>query len=260
MIAPAAEGRVSFRRAEPVMGTVVSFDVRPQGLAAEQTRAALREACAVVHDADACFSLYRPKSPLSRLRRGELAIDDAPAEIGEVLEECRRVRDLSGGWFDPWAMDGGVDPTGLVKGWAAVRALRVLQAAGAGAGAAMINAAGDVAVHGRPAPARRWQIGVRRPESPQVLSCVVEAGGAVATSGQYERGPHVLDPRTGLPASAARSATVCGPDLTVADGLATGLLAAGRRGLGQIAAAGYEAMIIDPDGRLVHTSGFPFLG
>jgi FAD:protein FMN transferase len=211
----------------------------------------------VLHDADACFSLYRHESPLSRLRRGELAIGDAPAEIGEVLEQCRHVRELSGGWFDPWATDGGVDPTGLVKGWAAVRALRVLQAAGAGA--AMVNAAGDLALHGRPAPGRRWQIGVRTPESPQVISCVVEADGAVATSGHYERGPHVLDPRTGLPASAARSATVCGPDLTVADGLATGLLAAGHRGLGQIVAAGYEAMIIDPEGRLVHTSGFPIL-
>jgi thiamine biosynthesis lipoprotein len=257
MTAAGAEGRVSLRRAEPVMGTVVSFDVRPQGLAADQTRAALRAACAVLHDADACFSLYRHDSPLSRIRRGTLAIDDAPAEIREVLEECRRVRDLSDGWFDPWAIDGGVDPTGLVKGWAAMRALRILRAAGVGA--AMINAAGDVGVHGRPAPDRRWQIGVRTPESPHVLSCVVEAEGAVATSGQYERGPHVLDPRTGLAASAARSATVCGADLTVADGLATGLLAAGRRGLSAIVAAGYEAMIIDSEGRLVHTSSFPLV-
>ena len=28
---------------------------------------------------------------------------------------------MSGGWFDPWAMPGGVDPTGLVKGWAVDR-------------------------------------------------------------------------------------------------------------------------------------------
>ena len=184
--AAAAEGRVSFRRAEPVMGTIVSFDLRPQGLAGEQTRWALREGCAVLHGADACFSLYRDDSPLSRIRAGVLAVDDAPAEIGEVLEACRRVRDLSDGWFDPWALGGGVDPTGLVKGWAAVRALRVLERAGVGA--AMINAAGDVAMYGRPALDRLWQIGVRTPESAHVLSCVVAVGGAVATSGQYERG------------------------------------------------------------------------
>jgi FAD:protein FMN transferase len=250
------ESSVTFRRAEPVMGTVVSFDVRPQGLPAQMTRAALREACAVLHEADACFSLYHAESPLSRLRRGEIEIGDAPSEIGEVLEECRRVRELSGGWFDPWAMEGGVDPTGLVKGWAAARALAVLQ--GAGTGAAMVNAAGDLAMFGRPSTDQRWRIGVRTPEAPDLLSCVVELEGAVATSGQYERGPHVIDPRTGLPASAARSATVCGRDLAVADGLATGLLAAGRRGLAPIVAAGYEAMIIDDDGEVLHTSGFPF--
>lgn len=250
-------GAATFRRAEHVMGTVVSLDVRPQGLAAEHTRGALQEACAVLHEADACFSLYRDDSPLSRLRRGELRLELAPAEVGEVLDECLRVRELSGGWFDPWAMDGGVDPTGLVKGWAAARALEVLERAGAGA--AMINAAGDIAVFGRPAAERGWHVGVRTPESAHVLSCVVEAHGAVATSGQYERGAHVRDPHTGLPARAAQSATVCGPDLAVADGLATGLLAAGRRGLGQITAAGYEAMIIDPVGRLAHTSGFPIL-
>jgi thiamine biosynthesis lipoprotein len=256
MTATSAEGGVAFRRAEPVMGTVVSFDLRPQGLAAEITRAALREACAALHGADACFSLYRPGSSLSRLRRGELALEDAPEDIREVLALSRRVRELSGGWFDPWGMADGFDPTGLVKGWAAARALRILERSGVGA--AMINAAGDIAACGRPAPDRRWRVGVRAPEAADRLCCVLALDGAVATSGQYERGPHVLDPRTGGPASAARSATVAGPDLTVADGLATGLLVAGRRGLSSIVAAGYEAMIIDADGALVHTSGFPF--
>ncbi|MGH2907855.1 MAG: FAD:protein FMN transferase, partial [Solirubrobacteraceae bacterium] len=195
---------VTFRRAEPVMGTVVSFDVRPQGLSGDATRAALRRACAALHDADACFSLYRADSPLSRLRRGELALGDAPEDIGEVLDHCRRVRELSGGWFDPWALPGGVDPTGLVKGWATERALRILEQAGVGA--AMVNGAGDIAVCGRPAVDRRWRIGVRTPEASDRLSCVVEIDGAVATSGHYERGPHVLDPHTGEPASAARSA------------------------------------------------------
>jgi thiamine biosynthesis lipoprotein len=239
------------------MGTIVSFDVRPQGLDAEATSAALRAACAELHDADSCFSLYRPGSPLSRLRRGELALEEAPVQIAEVLEHCRRVRELSGGWFDPWAMPGGVDPTGLVKGWAAARALGILR--DAGAGAAMVNAAGDLATLGRPAPDRPWRIGVRAPESPERFSCIVEADGAVATSGQYERGPHVLDPRTGGPASGALSATVCGPELTTADGLATGLLAAGGGGLRAIEAAGYEAMVIDLDGALLHTSAFPIL-
>ncbi|HET9125758.1 MAG TPA: FAD:protein FMN transferase [Solirubrobacteraceae bacterium] len=253
-----AAGEVTFRRAEPVMGTVVSFDIRPRGLPARETTAAVLQACAVLHDADACFSLYREDSPLSRLRRGELRPEEVPAEIGEVLDACRNVRELSGGWFDPWAAEGGVDPTGLVKGWAAERALGVLREAGAGA--AMVNAAGDIALFGGPASGQRWRIGVRSPDAPDALCCVLEPEGAVATSGQYERGPHVWDPRTGAPARAARSATVCGPSLTIADGLATGLLAAGEAGFSPIVAAGYEAMIIGADGGLAHTSGFPILG
>jgi hypothetical protein len=31
---------------------------------------------------------------------------------------CEAAREASDGWFDPWAMPGGYDPTGLVKGWA----------------------------------------------------------------------------------------------------------------------------------------------
>ncbi len=49
-----AAGAVTFRHAEPVMGTVVSFDVRPQGLPAEATRAAIAAACDVLHAPTTC--------------------------------------------------------------------------------------------------------------------------------------------------------------------------------------------------------------
>lgn len=244
-----------FRRAEPVMGTVVSFDLRPGPIPAVRVRAALRAACASLHDADRVFSLYRPDSPLQRIRDGRLTLDAAPAEIPEVLSLCATARELSGGWFDPWALSGGVDPTGLVKGWAAERAAAILR--GAGIAAAMVNAAGDVITFGRPEAERPWRIGVRSPAAPDQLFAVVETDGAVATSGQYERPDHVIDPHTGLPARAALSATVCGPSLTIADALATGLLAAGRTGLAAVRAAGYEALLVDPSGELMATAGFP---
>jgi thiamine biosynthesis lipoprotein ApbE len=53
------------------------------------------------------------------------------------------------------------------------------------------------------------------------------------------------------------SATVTGEDLAVADGLATGLLAAGRDGLAIVRCAGYEAMVIEPDATLRATADFP---
>jgi thiamine biosynthesis lipoprotein len=245
---------VIFRHAERVMGTVVSFDVRPRGLAYERTRTALACACDVLHRADDVFSLYRPASPVSRLRRGELTLADCPPEVSDVLALCEQARELSDGWFDPWALPGGVDPTGLVKGWAASQAARVLQEAGVGAG--MVNAAGDVVVFGRPSPASTWRIGVRSPDCPDHLVCIVDADGAAATSGSYERGD-VRDVRTGGPATAALSATVCGPDLALADALATGLLAAGEAGFDAITHAGYEAMTVLPGGGVAQTRGFP---
>lgn len=202
--------------------------------------------------------MYRPDTPLARLRRGELAIEQCPPEIREVPELCERARRLSGGWFDPWAMPGGFNPTGLVKGWAAERACRSL--ADAGVGAAMVNAAGDISLFGRPDDDEPWGIGIRSPQAADRLLCAVEARDAVATSGSYVRGEHILDPDTGAPARAAQAATVCGPELAVADGLATGLIAAGVAGLAALEGSGYEALVIAPDSAIVHTTGFPFAG
>ena len=80
----------------------------------------------------------------------------------------------------------------------------------------------------------------------------------MATSGSYERGDHVLDAYTGKPAASALSATVCGPDLAMADAFATGLLAAGASGFDAIITAGYQALIVTPDRAVRHTDAFPF--
>jgi thiamine biosynthesis lipoprotein len=217
---------------------------------------ALRSACRVLHEADAVFSTWNPDSPMSRVRRGELALEDAPVVMRDVLRTCGLARELSGGWFDPWAMPGGVDPTGLVKGWAAQRAAAELQSAGITS--AMINAAGDIVVLGEPEPGRPWQVGLRDPRRPERLTCIVPVEGAIATSAHYERSGQVLDPRDGTPAFGLRSATVMGPDLGVADALATGLLAAGAAGLTQIAELeDYSAYGIGPAGVVRVTPGFP---
>lgn len=239
------------------MGTLVSIDVRPQGLPMTSTRAAVGEACELLHRADEVFSLYKPDSPMSRLRRGEIELQDCPAEVSEVVELCELAKLASGGWFDPWGLPGGFDPTGLVKGWAAAEAARVLEAGGIGAG--MVNAAGDIATFGRPSHRDAWRVGIRTPESPELLACVIELRGAVATSGRYERGDHIWDVAAGKPASGVASATVCGPELAMADALATGLLVAGSAGLDAVIGAGYDALLLLEDGESVTTAEFPSL-
>ncbi len=244
--------------AEPVMGTVVSFALRPGELPDPDVRAALGAACAVLRDADAVFSTWNPGSPLSRLRRGAPPATQ-PTVMAEVLTACQQARDASGGWFDPWAMPGGYDPTGLVKGWAVDKALRMLDQAGIPA--ALVNGGGDLAAFGMPGLGRCWRAGIRHPWRATGLAAVVEVHGAVATSAGYERGAHLVDPRTGQPASQAASATVTGPSLARADALATGLAVGGDAALELISGlAGYQAYLIRPDGSETWTPGMEFAG
>lgn len=251
--APVLEALI--RRAEPVMGTVVSIHVRPGDVSEGDVYLAIAEARARLHRADAVFSTWKANSPMSRFRRGEMGRDQLPAEVADVLDRCAEARRVSGGWFDPWAAPGGVDPTGLVKGWAAAQALEALK--DCGAPAAMVNAGGDVALFGLRSPGQAWRIGIQNPFDRATLATVVEPVSAVATSGTYERGAHVFDPFNGQTRAAVASATVTGPDLGLADALATGLLAGGRAALGAVEDLdGYEALLIDWDGELRPTDGF----
>jgi thiamine biosynthesis lipoprotein len=240
------------------MGTVVTFDlyngnhVAPGDLCVQVARAS-----ALLRRADALFSTWKEHSPISQIRRGEISEEDAPPEIAEVLEACAKARRVSEGWFDPWSMPGGVDPTGYVKGWAAQRALGVLVTAGVTG--AIVNAAGDVATCGSPEADTPFRIGIVDPHSPRRLACVVETIGAIATSGTYERGTHLIDPHSGERRSRVASASVTGADLGLADALATALAVAGVDGLSFIELAdGYEGFVICWDGSRHSTSGFPF--
>jgi thiamine biosynthesis lipoprotein len=243
---------------EPVMGTVVTIDVYArEGMRPPEITLGLARARATLRRADAVFSTWKVDSPMSRLRRGEITCEEAPAEVALVLGQCAIAREMSRGWFDPWAMPGGLDPTGYVKGWAAQRALTAL--ASSGMTGAMVNAAGDIASFGGPEPATQFRIGIVDPFARGQLACVVELAGALATSGNYERGNHLIDPRTGRPATCVASASVSGPDLGLADALATAVAVAGEAALDTISALDdYEALIITLDGNWRWTEGFPF--
>ena len=204
---------------------------------------------------DATFSTYRPDSEISRIARGELAEADASADVRRVLERCERLRARTGGWFDARA-GGALDPSGLVKGWAVQRAARLLELAGARN--FCIYAGGDVIVRGRPAPGLRWRIGIQHPLLADRLATVLESESlAVATSGEYARGAHILDPHTGRPPSGVLSVTIAGPDLGTADAYATAAFAMGAdgpewtRGI-----APYEAMTVLADEQVLVTPGF----
>jgi thiamine biosynthesis lipoprotein len=245
------------------MGTIVTIDVYASryATAAEiaEVRRQLGHARAVLQRADQVFSTWRADSAISLLRAGKISAAETPAEVADVLRRCAAARDLSDGWFNPWAMPGGVDPTGLVKGWAAQHALAAFTApciCGA-----MVNAAGDIASYGDPGTGDPFRVGICDPAAPRRLAEVISLTGAIATSGSYERGAHLIDPRSGRPTVRVASASVTGPDLGLADALATALAVAGEPGLAFVAPLdGYEALIIGLDGSRKRTERFPLAG
>ncbi len=178
------------------------------------------------------FSTYKENSVISKLRRNEITIESTSDEVKDVWNRCAYAREITEGAFDPWAVEGGFDPSGLVKGWAADKCAEIMLEAGAKH--VQINAAGDLTLRGGHLDAEKavpWSIGVVNPQNRQEIVQVFDIiDGAIATSGTYERGAHILDPHTGLIAIGARSATVLGPDGGLTDALATALMVEGRDG------------------------------
>jgi len=225
------------------MGMPVRALVRDAGFAA----ARLDPVFAWLRFVDRTFSTYDRTSEICRIRRGVLSSAAADPAVREVLDRCAVLREETGGAFDACAR-GPLDPTGLVKGWAVERAGQLLDADDF-----CLDAGGDVLVRGGP-----WRVGVRHPRRRGKLAAVLALrDAAVATSGAYERGPHIADPATGRPAAGALSVTIVGPDLGTADAYATAAFALGARGPAWTATlTGYAAMTIVPGDRVLATPGF----
>ncbi len=241
------------------MGTTVTLDVRDPEVSPQRLESALATAVAVLHEADRVFSTYDPDSSISRLRRGTAALAECPADVAHVLAVCDVAYAQTEGWFDAWAMPGGVDPTGLVKGWAAQRALRALTRHGIRH--AVVNAAGDLAVTGNASgrdDGSGWRVGVLDPGNPgRVLDSVRVTGTGVATSASYERGPLAIDPDTQQPVQRLASATVMGPDLVLADAYATAAVAHGPDALGWLERlTEARAILVTLDGRVLRSGAF----
>ncbi len=212
---------------------------------------------AELREVDRIFSIYDPASEMSRLRREEVSVADCHPLVAEVLDLCEQARLATAGYFDAWqAGPDGVfrlDPSGLVKGWAAQRAATHLAGLGDDY---YLNAGGDIAL-GCVGPTSHWRIGIEDPDHPESLYGVLELrDGGVATSGTGHRGGHVVDPTTGRAAAALRSVTVFGPSLLWADVYATAALARGSDAIAWITwPEGYEALAVSSRGERSQTSG-----
>jgi len=210
-------------------GTIIFIDASSSTINECAIQSSIDRVRDFLYEVDEVFSTYKDQSQVSRLRRGEIKIVDCTPDLQEVWQLCHEAKLLSDGYFDPWCVEGGFDPSGYVKGWASDRAISMMKADGVEH--IQINSAGDLSLAGGHEPGKPWSIGIRHPEDAQTIVKVFDiTDGAIATSGTYERGSHIKDPHTGLIALGARSATVYGPNGGVADALATALIVAGKDG------------------------------
>ncbi len=257
---PTADGQDGIGRlhhVEFVMGMAVSVDIRDP--VAPST--AMTDVVSWLHHVNKVFSTHDPASPISALGRGELALADASDEIRSVLRLCEQVRVETDGCFDaldvPAPNGTRLETSGLVKGWAIEHAAELIESHGCAN--FCINAGGDVALRGRPTPDTDWQIGIRHPHDLQSLALVVHGRDrlGIATSATYERGAHIFDPRNGQPTTSLASATVVGPDLTLADAYATAVFVMGLDALEWIKRLpDYSIYLITHDGMTYWSDGF----
>ena len=244
------------RRVLHVMGTAVSLAIRGEHAEGPLADEAWAGAVGVLEEADAMFSTYRLDSAVSRWRRGELALADCPPEVTEVLDLAEQARVASHGAFDvEYGGDGALpDPTGVVKGWAVQRAAAVL--AELPGTDFCLSAGGDMVCRTALPDAQPWRIGIEDPRNTKRLVATVPVwNGAVATSGTAQRGAHILDPRTGLPADRLLQVTVLAPDLVWADIDATAAFVLGDWAESWLTARGRMAVVVPASGAVVVVGG-----
>jgi thiamine biosynthesis lipoprotein len=241
---------------EQIMGLPISVHVRgPQARGPKVARTVANLFAALRAD-DERFSTWKPLSPISLIRRGELRLEHASARVREVAALCEEATRRTGGAFSAWlpGPDGQprFDPTGLVKGWAVQMALDTLveTLAGLSPHDVLVSAGGDVVVTCARTDTPDWVIGVEDPrDRHRTLLTVPMRSGAVATSGTAARGEHIVDPRSRKAPSGLLSATVIGPNLTWADVYATAAFVLGPQ------AESWIPTLQDHAAVLVHTDG-----
>jgi len=199
---------------------------------------------------DKKFSTYKPDSEVSRYIKGEVSEDGLSPEFKNVIKACRRAEKLTDGYFSAWAA-GAFDPNGYVKGWAISRAGEIIEKAGFKT--YCIGAGGDILA--RSNTDKTWNIGIQDPHNKtEILNLLSISNGAVCTSGNYERGPHITNPITKKPADELLSVTIAGPDIVWADILATAVYAMGENGISFMSSQpGYSYLIVDKSGSVNST-------
>lgn len=156
--------------------------------------------------------------------------------------------------------DTQINLGGIAKGYAIDRAAEILRRGGLGSFYA--QAGGDLYVEGRKPDGEPWRVGIRDPRGPdgKFFARLAVENHAFSTAGDYERAfvkegrryHHIIDPRTGYPATASRSVTVWAKDALTADAIDDAVFILGpEKGLALVESLeDCGAVIVDADNNL----------
>ena len=159
--------------------------------------------------------------------------------------------------------DTKINLGGIAKGYAIDRAAAILREAGLRSFFA--QAGGDLYVEGRKPLGDAWRVGVRDPRGPDGIffALLPVENHAFSTAGDYERAfikngkryHHIIDPRTGYPATACRSVTIWAKDALTADALDDAVFILGpKKGLALVESLDDTGAVIVDANNKVHVS------
>lgn len=246
------------RQARIMMGMPIAVEMRGN----ESRLEFFDEVFSYFNYVDQKFSTYKNTSEISAINRGELDAGSQSNDMKEVFALSEETKRLTGGYFDITKLNGKIDPSGLVKGWAIFNAANILRSHGVKN--FYIEAGGDIEASGFNAEDKPWRIGIENPfrkdgeTKTEIVKTIDLSDRGIATSGTYKRGRHIYNPISrSLADDNIVSLTVVGPNVYEADRFATAAFAMGRDGIVFIEKLpGFEGYQIDKNGLAVMTSGF----
>jgi thiamine biosynthesis lipoprotein len=217
------------------MGTVAKvsfkdanrFSLRSLEKASSHGRRHLVDAVkAVYDDVERSLSIWNKDSEISRYT----TVENVSPVMRPCYEAAFRLQKVSGGVFNPFWRGRGTGPDlgGIAKGFAvdlAAEKLKPLDSIPSDPkSGVLLDLGGNLKVL-----SGEWRTGIRNPYG-DVCTILLTNGMACATSGEYERGKHIYDGRTGMAVSNNLvSVTVVHPSSAMlADGLSTTLFVLGK--------------------------------
>ena len=242
-------------------GTAITIDVRQPC-----SHDAVEHVFSWFEVVDAVFSTWRDDSQINCFQRGELSLEQCAPALREVLELSDLVTAETRGAFDirvgadprVYRRPGlaPLDPSGIVKGWALDRAMTWLRDHEVANVA--ITAGGDVVVGSAPGDRDGWSVGIQHPFQRQAVAATISCEDTgIATSGRYELGDHIIDPRSGGPATGLLAATVVHADLARADAYATAAIVMGDEAMAWLTdEVGVAALVVTNDERVITNAAF----